>query len=67
MIRAFGSESLLNFLKGSSAALAPAPVPPGDQPSDERALGFPQLLGFHVEHSQGSVDVFGVTVDESTQ
>ena len=79
MLRAFSYESVLVFIGGAGAAQlppssptpTPAPPPvsvplvPGNQPPDERTLGYPQILGFHVEELETPAVIFGVSVDET--
>jgi len=68
-VRTFSTQTIITFLHGSEAALIPPTPPPspGDQPLDEKALGFPQLLAFRVEHSEAPLTDFTEPVDESTQ
>jgi hypothetical protein len=68
-IRCFAQQTVIAFIYGAEAALIPPPAPtsPGNQPPDEKALGFPQLLAFHVEYSQTPLTDFTEKVDERTQ
>lgn len=51
-MRAYCHESVLVFLHGASGGtgiMPPVSSPPILQPDDERALGFPQVVGFNVQ------------------
>ena len=68
-IRCFAQQTIIAFLFGSEAALVPPPPPatPGNQPEDEKALNFPQLLGFTANYSTQPITPSTEPADENTQ
>lgn len=70
MVRGYSHQNLLLFLFGSGSHLLPPVVPPfapGNQPTDEKALGFPGIVGFLALQSSQPIEIFGEHVDETTQ
>jgi len=69
-IRTFSiNHTVVTFLHGAAVAMIP-PLglqDPGDQPHDEKVVGFPSILAFRVEYSQQPITPFTEPVDESTQ
>jgi hypothetical protein len=62
-------QGIICFLYGASEALIPPtpPVQPGNQPVDEKALNFPQLLGFTANYSTQPITPSTEPVNENTQ
>lgn len=67
-IKSYAHPSVLVLLSGPGAITPPVAAPgAGDQPCDEKDLGYPPVVGFHVESSSPCPPIFTLKVDESLQ
>jgi len=69
-IRTFSiNHTVVTFMHGAAAAMIP-PLglqSPGNQPHDEKVLGFPSILAFRVEYSQQPITPLTEPADELVQ
>jgi len=71
-VRPYAFQSVLVFLFGGGGPgglppASPLPSDPGNQPPDEKALGFPPVVGSCVEYDSGCDPFFSINVDENIQ